>query len=118
MNFRLKVMNLVNYFSTPWQNDDEAVRSSYCKQVEQCYKQLGFYENSFNISQNTIDTLDHENITFEDNLYSLRSIFDKLLTFPETHRILVRNTENHQKELANQRGKIYSNFIRTDVLEI
>merc|ERR1711873_13758 len=114
----LKVINLVNYFSTPWELDEEAVRSAYCKQVEQCFKQLGFYENSMNISQNSIDTLDNENINFEHNLYSLRSIFDSLLTFPEKHKILVRKSENRQKELASQRGKIYSNFIRTDVLEI
>merc|ERR1711873_201556 len=37
MNFRLKVINLVNYFSTPWELDEEAVRSAYCKQVEQCF---------------------------------------------------------------------------------
>ena len=70
------------------------------------------------ISQETIDTLDDLNITLNHNLYSLRSIFNTLLRFPEKHKILVRQSENKQKELASQRGKIYSNFIRNDALDV
>ena len=37
--FRLKVQEIVNYFSTDWQRDDKDIRVAYCKQGEQCYKQ-------------------------------------------------------------------------------
>ena len=41
-----------------------------------------------------------------------------MLRFPEKHKILVRDLESKTRELSNQRGKIYSSFIRNDVLDI
>ena len=115
---RYQIQDLTDYFSTNWVDDSEEIRSAYCKQIDQLYKQLNVYDGSLNISQELIDSLDSLNITYNDELYSIRSIFNTLLRFPEKHQILVREQESEAKELANQRGKIYSSFIRNDVLDI
>ena len=83
--FRLKVQEIVNYFSTDWQRDDKDIRVAYCKQGEQCYKQLSLYENLLNISQDTINSLDDLNITYNHEMYSLNSIFNTSFRFPEKH---------------------------------
>ena len=71
-NFCLKIQELINYFSTNWVDDEEEIRSAYCKQIDQLYKQLNVYEGSLNISQELIDSLDLSNITYNDESRSSR----------------------------------------------
>ena len=51
-------------------------------------------------------------------MFSIIGIFNTLLRFPEKSKILVRQPESKDRELHNQRGKIYASFIRQDALDI
>ena len=113
-----KINMLKEYFDREWTADDECVRSSKCAIIDSLTRQVSNLDCSTNVTQQLVDRLDIENILYKNENFSVRSIMVEFLKYKETNKIIIRNQEADLKEKANQRGKIFSNYISKDALII